>query len=138
MLKLPQCPYCSYKSDYSQAKKAMSSKELVCRKCGKRMAVSYKKASVPMALIFVAALIVLNTAYLFAGTSKTLLPNLIFTLVTIAVFAALLPLKVTYGKIAGEEDEPPKLKKNRKRHIKTKNNAIETDENPLKNTSFDK
>lgn len=137
MLKLPQCPYCSYKSDYSHARKAMTKKEIVCRKCGKRMTVSYKKASVPMGLIFLVVLIALNTMYLYAGNAKTLLPNLIFTVVIIAVFAALVPLKVTYGKIEGEEDEPPKLKKNRHRHKKSKGNDVSADENPLKNTSFD-
>lgn len=137
MLKLPQCPYCGYKYDYSRVKKTMHEKQCKCRKCGKLMAVAYKKAAVKMALLFFILLVVLNTLYLFGTKSETVIPNIVFTVVFIFLYIILVPLRVTYGKISGQEDEPEKLKKNRRRHKKTKNKEVDSEENPLKNTSFD-
>ena len=137
MLKLPQCPYCGFKYDYTRAKKSMHEKQYACKKCGKLMTVAYKKSATGMAFIFFVVLIVFNTFYLFFTKSQTIIPNIVFTVLFICLYLVLVPLKVTYGKIAGQEDEPEKLKKNRHRHKKTKKVQEDTEENPLKDTSFE-
>lgn len=100
------------------------------------MAVSYKKSVAVMAVLFFVALIVLNTVYLKFTKSLTIYPNVIFTVLFIVLFIILVPLRVQYYKIPGQEPVE-KLKKNRHRHKKTKNQRIDIDDNPLKGTSFD-
>ena len=138
MLKLPICPYCGFKFDYSAAKKALREKEVKCRKCGKTMSVSYKLAAVKTAVLFFVFLVFVNTVYLFHSKSQTIIPNIVLTVVFILVYLAIVPLRITFGKIDGQEDPPEKLKKNRHRHKKTKNTKIEFEDNPIKGTSFDK
>ena len=86
MLKLPQCPYCGFKYDYSRAKKSMHEKQMTCKKCGKVMSVAYKKAAIKMAFLFFVVLIALNTLYLFGTKSETIYPNLIITIVFILLY----------------------------------------------------
>ena len=137
MLKLPECPYCGHKFDYSRASKSLREKNLRCRKCGKLMKVSYKLSAVKTAILFFVFLVALNTAYLFHTKNQTIIPNLIITIFFIIVYLAVLPLKVRFLPIPGQEDPPEKLKKNRHRHKKTKNKTIEFDEDPIKGTTFD-
>lgn len=138
MLKLPVCPYCGHSVGYDPAKKSMRVKQIKCIKCGKKMSVSYKKSAAKTAVWFVLFMVFVNTLFLFSANNKTLLPNLIFTVVFIFVYMAIVPLTVKYDKIDGEEDPPKKLKKNRHRHEKTKNRMTQFDDNPLKGTTFEK
>jgi len=137
MPKLPSCPYCGYKFDYSRSSKALHEKNVKCKKCGKIMSVSYKLAALKMGFLFFVFLVALNTVYLFNSNSRTILPNIIFTVLFIVLYLVLVPLSVSFSKIDGQEDPPEKLKKNRHRHKKTKNKDILFDENPIKDTSFD-
>lgn len=138
MLKLPICPYCGFKFDYSPARKALHEKQVKCKKCGKLMSVSYKLAAAKTAILFFVFLVFVNTVYLFNSKSQTIIPNIILTVLFIFVYMAIVPLKVSFGKIEGQEDPPEKLKKNRHRHKKTKNSMPKFDENPIEGTSFDK
>lgn len=137
-MKLPQCPYCGCKYNYSRVKKHMKCKEVQCKSCGKRFAVVYKKSALIMAALFFIAMIAFNTFYLFNSKSTTLLPNVIFTVAAIVLYICLVPLIVKYEKISGQDDPLEKLKKNRHRYKKQKNTSVEIAENPLKNTTFDK
>ena len=137
MLKLPKCPYCGFGFDYSKAAKSLHEKEVKCRKCGKIMSVSYKLAAARTAILFFVFLVFVNTVYLFHSKSQTIIPNIVLTVIFIFVYMAIVPLKITFGKIEGQDDPPEKLKKNRHRHKKTKNCKIEFEENPIENTSFD-
>ncbi len=137
MLKLPMCPYCGYKFDYSRSSKALHEKNVKCKKCGKLMKVSYRLSAAKMAVLFFVFLIVLNTVYLFHTKNQTIIPNIVITVVFIAVYLVLVPLTIKFGVIPGQEDPPEKLKKNRHRHKKTKNKDIEFNENPIENTTFD-
>ncbi len=140
MSKRKTCPYCTAKIDYGRRLKAVKSKskEMPCIKCGKLMRVSYRKSAFFMGVIFFIALIGLNTITLFLTKSRTIIPNLVMTVAFIALYMSIVPTLLRFGEIAGQEDEPPKLKKNRHRHKKDKKQKIEFDENPLKNTTFDK
>lgn len=138
MLKLPVCPYCGFKFDYSAAKKNLREKEVKCKKCGKVMSVSYKLAAAKTAVLFFVFLVFVNTVYLFHSKSQTIIPNIVLTVIFIFVYLFIVPLRITFGKINGQEDPPEKLKKNRHRHKKTKNAKIEFEDNPIKDTSFDK
>lgn len=120
MLKLPICPYCGFKFDYSKARKTLSEKQVKCKKCGKIMSVSYKLAAAKTAVVFFVFLVFVNTVYLFHSKSRTIIPNIVLTVVFIFVYLAIIPLKIKFGKIDGQEDPPEKLKKNRHRHKKTK------------------
>ncbi|MBQ2604076.1 MAG: hypothetical protein II589_03445 [Clostridia bacterium] len=137
MFKLPECPYCGYRSDYKSSVKALHSKEITCRKCGKKMSVAFKLSAVIMAILFFVSLIIANTLYLKAANNQTIIPNFIMTVVLIILYCVLVPLRSRYKKIPGQEDVPEKLKKNRHRHKKVKNANIIINEDPLKNTSFD-
>ncbi len=138
MLRLPICPYCGYKFDYAPAKNALKEKQVKCKKCGKLMSVSFKKAAAKTAFLFFVFLVFVNTLYLFNSKSRTIIPNVVLTVVFIFVYLAIVPLKISFGKIDGQEDPPEKLKKNRHRHKKTKNNLPEFNDNPIEGTSFDK
>ena len=83
-------------------------------------------------------LVFVNTVYLFHSKSQTIIPNIVLTVLFILVYLVIVPLRLTFGKIDGQEDPPEKLKKNRHRHKKTKNTKIEFEDNPIKGTSFDK
>ncbi len=139
MSKRKVCPYCKAKIDYGRRLKAVKSKanQITCIKCGKIMSIAYKKSAFLLGLIFFIALIAINTFYLFLTKNQTVIPNLVMTVAFIALYMAIVPTLLRFGKIAGQEDEPPKLKKNRRRHKKDKKQKIEFDENPLKNTTFD-
>lgn len=140
MLKLPKCPYCGYTFDYSRSAKALRQKQIKCIKCGKKIDISYKAAAVAMAVVFFVFLVGMNTIYFFHANSKTILPNLIFTILFIIIYLSLLPLKVKMKKSAAQDEPPKKLKKNRHRHVKSKNNnqPPSTEKNPIKGTVFDK
>lgn len=139
MFKLAKCPYCGFKFDYTRCSKAMHSKykTFTCRKCSKIMSVSYKKSAFVMGVVFFVALIAINTIYLSFAKSRTIIPNLVMTIIFIVLYMVLVPLRVRFGKLPGQEEEPPKLKKNRHRHKKDKPHKLEFEENPLKNTTFD-
>lgn len=136
MLKLPECPYCGCKYDYGRVKKHIHDKTIECRSCKKMMAVTYKKTATKTAVILFLALIVLNTFYISFTKSETIYPNIIFTVLFIFIFIFLVPLMVKYHKIAGQETQE-KLKKNRHRYKKNKNQKTEFNEDPLKGTQFD-
>lgn len=138
-MRLPRCPYCKKQLDYKNAFRAKNSpdKQYKCRRCGKLSSVRHRAANAKTAAIFGAAAIALNTLMFFKASSKTLLPNLIVTLVFIIVYLVLTPLNVTLHEIASQKEPEPKLKKNRHRHKKTKNEDIKFNEEPLKGNSFD-
>lgn len=91
-----------------------------------------------MGLIFFTALVAMNTFYMFFTKNSTIIPNLIMTVCFIFIYMAIVPTKVRFRKIMGQEEEQPKLKKNRHRHKKDKKQNITFNENPLINTTFDK
>ena len=99
MPKLPSCPYCGYKFDYSRSSKALHEKNVKCKKCGKIMSVSYKLAALKMGFLFFVFLVALNTVYLFNSNSRTILPNIIFTVLFIVLYLVLVPLSVSFSKI---------------------------------------
>jgi len=120
MLRLPICPYCGYKFDYAPAKRALRAKQVKCKKCGKQMSVRFKRAAFIMGVKFFVFLVFINTVYLFNSKSRTILPNIIMTVLFIVIYLVIVPLKVSMDKIEGEDEPPQKLKKNRHRHKKTK------------------
>ncbi len=134
-----KCPYCGAQIDYKRRMRYVKDKgrNAKCIKCGKIMRVSYKRAAAFIGIIFFVVLVAMNTFYMFFTKNSTIIPNLIMTVLFILLYMALVPAMVRFRKIAGQEEEPPKLKKNRHRHKKEKNNKIEINENPLKNTTFD-
>lgn len=137
MLKLPICPYCGYKFDYSRSSRALHGNAVKCRKCGKLMNVSYKLSAAKTAAVFFVFLVVFNVVYLFNTKNQTIIPNIIITIVFIILYIVIVPLQIKFSTIPGQEDPPEKLKKNRHRHKKTKNQNIEFNENPIENTIFD-
>lgn len=138
MLKLPRCPYCGCSYSYGSANKIKDKKQFSCSKCKKLMSVAYKKSAAKIAAVFFVALVVINTIVISFTKSATIYPNLIMTILFIVLFICLVPFTVKFGKIDGQEEEHEKLKKNRHRYKKVKDGDLPTDENPLKNTSFDK
>ena len=137
MFKLPKCPYCGYRSDFKSSVKALHAKEVICRKCGKKMSVSFRLSAAGMAVLFFVFLIAANTLYLKASNNQTIIPNFVMTVAFIVLYFVLVPLRSKYSKIPGQEAPPEKLKKNRHRHKKTNYSDI-INEDPLKDTSFDK
>lgn len=137
MLMLPTCPFCGSKNDYAWVKKHLHDKPLVCRSCKKKLTVVYKRYALGLAAVFFAITLAISTAYMFFSKNQTVLPDLIFILVMIFAYLALVPLCVRYRKIDGQEPPAEKLKKNRHRHKKIKNTDVKFDENPLEGTSFD-
>ena len=138
MFKLPQCPYCGYKSDFKSSVRTLRAKEVICRKCGKKMSVSFKLSASVMAVLFFVFLIAANTLYLRASNNQTIIPNFVVTVAFIILYFVLVPLRTKYNKIPGQEDPPEKLKKNRHRHKKENSPNVIINEDPLKDTSFDK
>ncbi len=140
MNKRNKCPYCGADIDYKHRLKYVRNKgrDVSCIKCGKLMSLSYRKTAFFMGAIFFAGLVAMNTFYLFFTKNRTVIPNLILTMALIVLYLMLVPVNVRFKKIAGQEEEQPKLKKNRHRHKKDKKQKITFDENPLENTTFDR
>ena len=140
MSKQSKCPYCSAQIDYKHRTKYVKdkSKEVKCIKCGKLMKMSYRRAAAFWGFVFFVGLIGINTVYLFFTKNKTIIPNLVLTVVFIVIYMLIVPQMAVFRKIPGQEDALPKLKKNRHRHKKDKNDKIEFEEDPIKNTAFDK
>ena len=136
MLKLPVCPYCNRKYDYKQTVAVMKSDKSTC-KCGKTAEVKYKSSCAIMAVLFVLALVAINTFMFFKANNRTVAPNFVITVGAIIVFMILTPFKVRLKEIEGQRTPEPKRKKNRHRHQKTKNSDVTFKENPLEGTSFD-
>ena len=139
MPKLPVCPYCGRVLEYKESAAAMRVKEYRCRKCKKLSRVSSLLRRVILGAVLAAALIAVNTLMLFSENNKTLLPNLIVTLIGIAMYFIFSPLCTRLAEIEGQRDtEPqPKLKKNRHRQKKTRYKDVTFKQNPLEGTSFD-
>lgn len=137
MLKLPRCPYCGCTYSYGSINKIKDKKQFACNSCKKIMNVFYKKSAAKMAVIFFIGLIIINTFVITFTKSETVYPNIVMTVLFIFLYLCLVPFTVKFGKIDGQE-EKVKLKKNRHRYNKVKNSGVQSEENPLKDTVFDK